>query len=122
MSLTRHITAAFADESVTLEKLAANTLPTSVKISTLVVANSTWSSNGSSTISASTGGYVLINGNNFVSGVNVFVGTTGASSVSFMTSQLLRVTLAGSTAGSYIVHVINPDGSVATRVNGITYA
>jgi len=98
MSLTRHITAAFADESVTLEKLAANTLPTPVKISTLVVANSTWSSNGSSTISASTGGYVLINGNNFVSGVNVFVGTTGASSV------------------------FNPDGSVATRVNGITYA
>jgi hypothetical protein len=39
-----------------------------------------------------------------------------------MTSQLLRVTLAGSTAGSYIVYVINPDGSVATRVNGITYA
>jgi len=122
MPLTRHITAAFADESVTLEKLAANTLPTSVKISTLVVANSTWSANGSNTISASTGGYVLINGNNFVSGVNVFVGTTGASSVSFMTSQLLRVTLAGSTAGSYIVYVINPDGSVATRVNGITYA
>lgn len=122
MPLTRHITEAFADESITIEKIAANSLPTPAKITTLVVANSTWSANGSNTISASSGGYVLINGNNFVNGVNVFVGTTGASSVSFITSQLLRVTLAASTAGSYIVYVINPDGSVATRINGVTYA
>ena len=122
MSLTRHITAAFADESVTLEKLAANTLPTTVKITTLVVANSIWSANGSSTISASTGGYLLVNGNSFVSGVNVFVGTTTATSVTFVSSQLLRVTLAGSAAGSYVFYAINPDGSAAIRIDGVTYA
>jgi hypothetical protein len=64
-------------------------------------------------------GFVEINGANFDSGATVIVGTSTASSVSFVNSTRLRVALPSLTSGTYPVYVINSDGSTATRINGL---
>ena len=64
-------------------------------------------------------GFVEINGANFDSGATVIVGTSSASSVSFVNSTRLRVALPSLTSGTYPVYVINSDGSTATRINGL---
>jgi hypothetical protein len=121
MPLTRHITEAFDDESVTTEKFAANVVTATLKFSNVVVTNSSWSANGSSTIST-TGGYFLINGNNMVNGVSVLIDTTPASAVTFVSSSQVRVTAGAKSAGAYWLYLVNPDGGTAIKVNGITYA
>ncbi len=66
------------------------------------------------------GGYIRINGTNFVTGASVVVGQTVASSVSFVSSTQLNCQIPALAAGTYIVYVINPDGGVALGVNGLT--
>jgi hypothetical protein len=68
------------------------------------------------------GGYIKITGTNFSSGCSVTVGTLSATSVTFVNSTTLNVQVPAVVAGTYVVYVINPDGGVAIRVNGITYS
>ena len=69
-----------------------------------------------------TGGYARINGTRFVSGCQVYVNQSLATSVSFVSSVLLEVQMPASSAGTYNVYVVNPDGSFAIRINGVTYS
>ena len=68
---------------------------------------------------ANSQGYVEINGASFDNGATVIIGTTTASSVTFVNSTRLRVGLPTLSAGTYPVYVINSDGSTATRINGL---
>lgn len=69
-----------------------------------------------------TGGYARINGSRFVNGCQVYVNQTLVTSVSFINSILLEVEMPAVAAGTYNVYVVNPDGSFAIRVSGITYS
>jgi hypothetical protein len=68
------------------------------------------------------GGYIKITGTGFASGCNVLVNQTTAVSVTFVSSTEVRAQVPATTAGTYIVYLVNADGSVAVRVNGITFS
>lgn len=69
-----------------------------------------------------TGGYIYVNGTGFVSGCQVTVDGTVATSVSFVSSTQLLVQVPAMTTGTYPIYVINPNGSIAIKVFGINYA
>jgi hypothetical protein len=69
-----------------------------------------------------TGGYIKITGSNLVSGCQVILGSANATSVTFVNSTTLNVQVPAQAAGTYVVYVVNPDGGVAIRVNGLTYS
>jgi hypothetical protein len=69
---------------------------------------------------STSGGYIKITGTNFASGCEVIIGSTNATAVSFVSSTVLNVQVPALSAGTYVVYVVNSDGSVAIRVNGLT--
>ena len=68
------------------------------------------------------GGYIKITGTNFASGCSVIINSTNATSVTFVSSTVLNVQVPAMAAGTYIVYVVNTDGGIAIRVNGLTYS
>lgn len=71
---------------------------------------------------ALSGGYVKITGTGFQTGCVAIVGTTTATATAFVSSNFINVQVPALAAGTYIVYVVNPDGGVAIRVNGLTYS
>lgn len=71
---------------------------------------------------ALTGGYIKITGTGFKSGATVTVNRSQATSVTFVSSTELLAQVSAQIAGTYVVYVVNTDGSVALRVNGITFS
>jgi hypothetical protein len=69
-----------------------------------------------------TGGYITITGTGFVTGCSVIVGQLPAASVTFISSTEVRAQLSAQSAGTYIVYLVNPDGGVGIRVNGVTHS
>ena len=69
-----------------------------------------------------TGGYIKITGTGFVTGCSVIVGQLAAASVTFISSTEVRAQLSAQSAGTYIVYLVNPDGGVGIRVNGVTHS
>lgn len=68
------------------------------------------------------GGYVKITGTGFKSGASVTVNRTLATSVTWISSTELRAEVGAQVAGTYVVYVVNTDGSVAIRINALTYS
>jgi hypothetical protein len=71
---------------------------------------------------STSGGYIKITGTNFASGCEVIIGTTNATAVALVSSTVLNVQVPALSAGTYVVYVVNIDGSVAIRVNGLTFS
>ena len=68
------------------------------------------------------GGYIKITGSNFVTGCQVIIGSANATSITFVNSTQLNVQVGAQVAGTVTVYVVNPDGGVALRVNGLTFS
>jgi hypothetical protein len=68
------------------------------------------------------GGYIKITGTGFASGCQVIVNNVPATSTTFVSSTVVRAQLPATTAGTYIVYLINSDGGVGIRVNGVTFS
>jgi hypothetical protein len=68
------------------------------------------------------GGYIKITGSGFVSGCSVLINQTAATSVTFISSTEVRAQVPATTAGTYIVYLVNTNGDVAIRVNGVTFS
>jgi Concanavalin A-like lectin/glucanases superfamily len=68
------------------------------------------------------GGYVLLTGSGFEPGCQVLINTTPAVSTTFVSATQVRAQVAATTAGTYIVYLVNADGGVAIRINGITFS
>jgi hypothetical protein len=69
------------------------------------------------------GGYILINGENFGENVQVIIANTNATSVTYISSSLVRAQVPAKSAGSYILYLVNTDtGATAIRVNAVTYS
>jgi hypothetical protein len=68
------------------------------------------------------GGYVLLTGSGFESGCQVVINTTPAVSTTFVSATQVRAQVAATPAGTYIVYLVNADGGVAIRINGITFS
>jgi hypothetical protein len=92
-----------------------------VTITSIQVTDSSWTPIDDSAVSTS-GGYIVITGANFVSGCNIIISSTNATSVAFVNSTTLRVQVPALSAGTYVVYVVNPNGATAIIVNGLTYS
>jgi hypothetical protein len=69
------------------------------------------------------GGYIIINGQSFNSAAQVLIDQTPATTITWVSNSLIRAQVPASTDGaSKSVYVINPDGSLALLVNGLTYS
>ena len=122
MAVSRITTPAIANLAITQAKIASSVdLGGAVKIANVQVANSSWSLLDDTAVDTD-GGYVLVNGTNFVSGCNVLVGNVAATSVTFVSATQLRVQVPATAAGSYIMYVSNPDGATGIRLNAITFS
>ena len=91
------------------------------KITSVVVTDSSFDPIDDTAANIS-GGYIKIIGTGFSNGCQVTVGNIPASSITFVSSTELRVSLPARPSGSYIVYVTNTDGGTGTRINGITYS
>jgi hypothetical protein len=68
------------------------------------------------------GGYIKITGTGFLTGCQVLINNTPATSTTFVSATEVRAQVPASAAGSYIIYLVNPDGGVAIRINGITFS
>jgi hypothetical protein len=71
---------------------------------------------------STTGGYIKITGSNFNEGVQIYIGTTLATSISIVSSSVLNVQVPAKAAGSYDVVVVNTTGTYGLKPIGITYS
>lgn len=69
-----------------------------------------------------TGGYIRITGTGFVTGCQVLVGTSIATSTTFVSSTEIHAQVPAKVAGTYVIYLTNPDGVMAVRANALTYS
>lgn len=103
-------------QDATLAVLGANP-----KISQVVVCDSSYNTLDDTAV-ALEGGYIKITGSGFKTGATVTINKAAATSVQFISSTELRAQVAAASAGTYVLYVVNTDGSVAVRVNAVTYS
>ena len=94
---------------------------TGPKISLVVVTDSSYNTLDDTAV-ALTGGYIKIAGSGFESGCQVLLGTTLATSVSYISSTEVRAQLPAASTGTYIIYLVNSDGGTAIRVNAVTFS
>jgi len=68
------------------------------------------------------GGYMIINGDGFSSNPLILVDTVIISNYTRVSNTLIRAELPSYFSGTYLVQIINPEGSSAILINGITYS
>ena len=91
------------------------------KITSILITDNSYTVLDDTAVSTA-GGYIKIIGTGFTAGSQVLIGTVVATSVSFISSTELRAQVPATGAGTYVVYVVATDGSVAIRVNGITFS
>jgi len=108
-----------ASGAVTLDKLGTDAVIP--RISTIEVTDSSWTVLDDTAVDTS-GGYIKITGSGFLTGCNVVIGTTTATSVTVVNSTTLRVQVPALSAATYNVYAVNTDGGTGTKINGLTYS
>ena len=68
------------------------------------------------------GGLITLTGTNFASGAKVLINTTPVGVVTVVSTTQITFTAPALAAGSYILYVVNLDGSTAIAVPGIQYS
>ena len=91
-------------------------------ISNVQVANSTYAVLDDTAVDTSNGGYILVNGSNFGQGTQLSIGSNLATSVTFVSTSLLRAQLPAQSSGSYTLTATRLDGKIATVPLAITYS
>jgi hypothetical protein len=91
------------------------------KITGVTITNSSYVALDDTAIDTA-GGYIKLTGTGFTSGCQVVVGTTPATSTTYISSTEVRAQIAAASAGTYIVYLVNSDGGTAIRVNGLTFS
>lgn len=91
------------------------------KITAITVTDSSYTNLDDTAVDVA-GGYIKLTGSGFASGCQVLIGNTPATSVAYVSDTEVRAQLPATTAGSYIVYLVNSDGGTAIRVNGVTFS
>jgi len=71
---------------------------------------------------STSGGYIKITGSMFNSGVQVYIGSILATSISIVSSTVLNVQVPATAAGTYDVMVVNTNGTYCIKPIGITFS
>lgn len=90
-------------------------------ITSIQITDSSYNPLDDTAISTS-GGYISINGTGFVSGCQVYIDSTISTTVTFVSSIKVNVQVPAASAGTYVIYLLNPNGSMAIRINGLTYS
>lgn len=113
------MTTKLSTSNLSAETLAAISGP---RISNVQIADSAYNTLDDTAANIG-GGYIVINGQSFNSAAQVLIDQTPATTVTWVSNSLIRAQVPASTDGaSKSVYVINPDGSLALLVNGLTYS
>jgi hypothetical protein len=91
------------------------------RITSVVITDSSYVAIGATALSTAYGGYIKLTGTDFVSGSQVYVNTTAASSTAFVSSTEVRAQLPAQSAGTYILYLVGTDGATAISVSGVTF-
>jgi hypothetical protein len=94
---------------------------TAPKISAVQVTNSSYTVLDDTAVDVA-GGYIQLVGTGFESGCQVLINNIPAMSTTFVSATEVRAQVPATTAGTYIVYLVNSDGGVAIRINGITFS
>ena len=78
---------------------------------------------GDDTAADTAGGQTItITGTGFVAGASVLINGSAVGVVAVVSSTTITIVSPANTTGSYVVYVINPDGSTAIAIPGIQYS
>ena len=78
---------------------------------------------GDDTAADTAGGQTItLNGTGFVAGASVLINGSAVGVVSVVSSTVITFTSPANATGSYVVYVVNPDGSTAIAIPGIQYS
>jgi len=78
---------------------------------------------GDDTAADTAGGQtIILTGSGFVAGANVLINGSAVGVVSVVSSTSITFTSPANATGSYVIYVINPDGSTAIAIPGIQYS
>jgi hypothetical protein len=91
------------------------------KITSIAITSNTYSVLDDTAVNVG-GGFIVVTGTEFQSGVTVLIDTTPATAVSYVNNTTLRVQVPAKSAASYNLYVVNPDGGTGIKVAGITYS
>lgn len=94
---------------------------TTPKITSIQVTNSNYTILDDTAVDV-LGGYIKIIGTGFSTGCQVLINNVPATSTTFVSATEVRAQVPAATAGTYVVYLVNSDGGVAIRVNGVTYS
>lgn len=98
---------------------AVTSLPT---VASVQATDSSYSPLSANYLDTTSTAYIKITGTNFFAGSQVFIEGQLASSITYVSSTQLNVVLPSKSSGTYVLYVVNPDGSVAIRINAVTYS
>jgi hypothetical protein len=104
-----------------IEQTTLDVLSGGPAIANIQIANSSYGVLDDTAVDTA-GGYIIINGSKFSNGCSVLIGNTVATSVTFVSSSVIRAQVPARSAASYVVYVGNPDGGTAIFVAGLTYS
>jgi hypothetical protein len=91
------------------------------KITNIFVTNNSYTNLDDTAVDIA-GGYIKIVGTGFATGCQVLINNTAATSVTFISATEVRAQLPATAAGTYVVYLVNSDGGVAIRFNGVTFS
>jgi hypothetical protein len=91
------------------------------KITNLQVTNNTYTVLDDTAVDTA-GGYIKITGTGFAAGCQVLINNIPATSTTFVSATEVRAQVPATAAGTYVIYLVNADGGVAIRVNGITFS
>ena len=78
---------------------------------------------GDDTAADTAGGQTItLTGTGFVAGANVLINGSAVGVVSVVSSTTITFTSPANATGSYVIYVVNPDGSTAIAIPGIQYS
>lgn len=91
------------------------------KITAVTVTNASYNNLDDTAVDIA-GGYIKITGTGFAAGCTVLINNTPATSTTYIGPTEVRAQVPATAAGTYMLYVINADGGVAIRVNGVTFS
>lgn len=91
------------------------------KITSVTYTDSSYTSNGATSVSSSSGGYIKLTGTNFTTGCTATIDTTTATTTTYVSSTQVNVAVPALAAGTYFIYLTLTDGGVAIKPNGIVY-
>ena len=99
--------------------ITSSTVRAPITVTSIQITDEEWTAIDDTAVSTS-GGYIVITGREFGSGIVARIGTVTASSTAVVSDTELRIQVPALAAGTYPLELVHADGTVTTIANAIT--